>query len=518
MDLSVDWLAELPVTFTGQRTGKQWTWSDKRARKLCVESTTSKVCGIEIETWANQRGATELSITIVANPGAAAAGASAQGLGTQGQGTGEDARERAPARISSDMLSPAAGAAGDASSTRGTSRSVDEAFREMFSGMLGHESHEAGGEDGSPNGMGLGAQGTGAAQGASGERAVTGRGQDAGKLTGDHDGSRTPSWHMRPGAAVDNEWGGRTPDLRHGKPGGSAGGQQGGKGNLVGIWNGPIDIAATVAIAVNVVLVLLDADVNGLGGRFLGKVVGGLGGKRLRKELAREAAQVIDTRMREVKKQLAEQPAYQAMSKAEKNAVRAQARERLEREYHARARAYFAEQAERSEAIVHKNAGEAGEIAAHERELATTNARAYRELERAIADSGGIDVRAHIDASSLMQGKNARAGAETIGEASNYRDVFFAAYPELRGQVVVHHAIEQQILKRYPGLFTTKEIHSLGNLRGVPRSSNPDVHLSRIRRAWNEFYRSHATPTKQQVLDFAAELDARFGASFQPPR
>jgi hypothetical protein len=105
-----------------------------------------------------------------------------------------------------------------------------------------------------------------------------------------------------------------------------------------------------------------------------------------------------------------------------------------------------------------------------------------------------------------------------IGRAANYRDVFFAAHPELRGQVVVHHAVEQQILKRYPGLFTEAEIHSLRNLRGIPKTVNPDLHLSQIRRAWNEFYRTHASPSRRQVLDFASVLDARFGVTFQPPR
>jgi lipopolysaccharide/colanic/teichoic acid biosynthesis glycosyltransferase len=87
----------------------------------------------------------------------------------------------------------------------------------------------------------------------------------------------------------------------------------------------------------------------------------------------------------------------------------------------------------------------------------------------------------------------------------------------LRDKVIVHHAVEQQILKRYPGLFTEAEIHSLKNLRGIPKSANPDLHLSKIRRAWNDFYRTHARTTKQEVLDFAGHLDEQFGAFFEPP-
>ena len=106
--------------------------------------------------------------------------------------------------------------------------------------------------------------------------------------------------------------------------------------------------------------------------------------------------------------------------------------------------------------------------------------------------------------------------AATAGSA--YRETFFAAYPKLRGQVVVHHAIEQQVLRRYPGLFTEAEIHALRNLRGIPKNMNPDLHLSQIRKAWNEFYRANANPTKQQVQDFAQKLDQQLGATFEPPR
>ena len=101
--------------------------------------------------------------------------------------------------------------------------------------------------------------------------------------------------------------------------------------------------------------------------------------------------------------------------------------------------------------------------------------------------------------------------------STNYRETFFAAYPHLRGKVWVHHAVEQQVLKKYPGLFTEAELHSLKNLRGVPKSVNAEVHLGKIRREWNEFYRSNRKPTRQDVLDFATQIDKKFGALFDPP-
>jgi hypothetical protein len=107
------------------------------------------------------------------------------------------------------------------------------------------------------------------------------------------------------------------------------------------------------------------------------------------------------------------------MSQAEKEAVQAQARERLEHEVHARARAYFAEQAERSESIVHKHADDAGEIAAHHRDTAAKNARAYRELERAAAKNGGLDIGDPIDAAWSRQGRTGEGvDAESVNATS----------------------------------------------------------------------------------------------------
>ena len=113
----------------------------------------------------------------------------------------------------------------------------------------------------------------------------------------------------------------------------------------------------------------------------------------------------------------------------------------------------------------------------------------------------------------------AKEGA-TFGRAAStdYRGTFFAANPELEGQVVVHHAVEQQTLTRFPGLVSEAEIHSLENLRGIPKAINSDVHLSQIRVEWNQFYRANPNPSQAQLLQKATEIDTKFGSQFQPPR
>ncbi|EOP44839.1 hypothetical protein IK1_04572 [Bacillus cereus VD146] len=101
--------------------------------------------------------------------------------------------------------------------------------------------------------------------------------------------------------------------------------------------------------------------------------------------------------------------------------------------------------------------------------------------------------------------------------SKNYRKTFFDQYPELKGNVIVHHAVEQQVLKKYPNLFTEAEIHDIQNLRGIPKEINNEIHLSSIRKDWNEFYKSHPNPTKKEVIDYMIELDKRYGDKFAPP-
>ena len=102
-----------------------------------------------------------------------------------------------------------------------------------------------------------------------------------------------------------------------------------------------------------------------------------------------------------------------------------------------------------------------------------------------------------------------------------YHTTFFKAFPWLKGKVVVHHAIEQQVLKRYPGLFTKADIHALENLRGIPKELNNTLHLSDIRKEWNKFYKkfddADLIPTKKQLEDYAKAIDKKFANQFDPP-
>lgn len=104
-----------------------------------------------------------------------------------------------------------------------------------------------------------------------------------------------------------------------------------------------------------------------------------------------------------------------------------------------------------------------------------------------------------------------------LAKARNYRATFFAAYPELRGRVEVHHAVEQRVLKRFPGLIEPLEMHSLENLRGIDSRIASDLHQGHIRMEWNDFYEAYPDPTRDDLLRMASDIDRRYGHLFTPP-
>ncbi|MFJ9181106.1 DUF6531 domain-containing protein [Streptomyces sp. NPDC102360] len=102
--------------------------------------------------------------------------------------------------------------------------------------------------------------------------------------------------------------------------------------------------------------------------------------------------------------------------------------------------------------------------------------------------------------------------------SDKYRDTFFNANPAQKGKpMVIHHAIEQQVLNKYPNVFRRDEINSLENLRGIPQAVNGRVHLSGIRKEWDSFYKSNPNATRQDFLDKATDIDTKFGKEFDPP-
>ncbi|MFF1880215.1 hypothetical protein ACFVVC_01935 [Pseudarthrobacter sp. NPDC058196] len=99
----------------------------------------------------------------------------------------------------------------------------------------------------------------------------------------------------------------------------------------------------------------------------------------------------------------------------------------------------------------------------------------------------------------------------------DYRRTFFDANPGIDpSATIVHHAVEQQVSRLYPGLFSRDEINSLFNLRGIPKDINSDLHLSQLRMDWNDFYEMNPNASREQILEYKNKLDKIYGNQFTP--
>jgi hypothetical protein len=135
-----------------------------------------------------------------------------------------------------------------------------------------------------------------------------------------------------------------------------------------------------------------------------------------------------------------------------------------------------------------------------------------------------MDEAANLSKSELID-KLGTAGVEWTEQ--NYRDVFFKGHPELVGfedQIVVHHAIEQQVLEEYPMLFTAGELNDLSNLRGIPKDIDNTFHKGELRKDWDSFYRKYPPgclsrdDLRTRIIEHAAEIDRIHGKKFEPPQ
>jgi hypothetical protein len=106
-------------------------------------------------------------------------------------------------------------------------------------------------------------------------------------------------------------------------------------------------------------------------------------------------------------------------------------------------------------------------------------------------------------------------------QRKDYRKTYFEKYPGLEGRVVVHHAVQQKYLTTenddFPGVVPPKEMHSLENLRGIPKDKNDTLHLGKVRDMWLDFRAENQDPTKEELLDQATRVDEELGDQFVPP-
>jgi hypothetical protein len=104
----------------------------------------------------------------------------------------------------------------------------------------------------------------------------------------------------------------------------------------------------------------------------------------------------------------------------------------------------------------------------------------------------------------------------------DYRDAFFNAHPGLlpmADKIFVHHSLPQDLLTKYPGLFSAAEINAVEGLRGIHKSTNAKLHCGMINKDWFRFIKAHKSTglTRQRVLDMRDFVDKQYGSQFIPP-
>ncbi len=132
---------------------------------------------------------------------------------------------------------------------------------------------------------------------------------------------------------------------------------------------------------------------------------------------------------------------------------------------------------------------------------------------------GEIAARAQENLDALKRGEVGFGIAPRLDYAKTYKQHYAYAADDV-GQV--HHAVEQQVLQRYPGVLSESEVNSLRNLRGIEKGpAGTELHQIILRQEWDDFYETAddagVVPTKQELLDFAKHLDDLYGSMFIPP-
>lgn len=88
-----------------------------------------------------------------------------------------------------------------------------------------------------------------------------------------------------------------------------------------------------------------------------------------------------------------------------------------------------------------------------------------------------------------------------------YRETYLTAHPEYRNYhrpFEVHHRIPQDILEKYPNLFSHREIHCAQNLVGIPYDTKAHAPIKGL---WKDFVQTHSRPSRQDIIDFANKID-----------
>jgi len=115
----------------------------------------------------------------------------------------------------------------------------------------------------------------------------------------------------------------------------------------------------------------------------------------------------------------------------------------------------------------------------------------YGDEAASLAARGGKELLGEAGEVALR-----RAGAEQYARAGSEFKGLRNAYADRLGVGPfgqVHHSVELQVLKKYPGVYSPAEVNDFANMRGIPREivekkDFRQLHNSKIREVWDRHY------------------------------
>ena len=161
----------------------------------------------------------------------------------------------------------------------------------------------------------------------------------------------------------------------------------------------------------------------------------------------------------------------------------------------------------------------------------------YGDEAAALATRGGKQMLGEAGEAALR-----RAGVEQYARAGGEFKGLRNAYAERLGVGQlgqVHHSVELQVLKKYPGVYAPAELNDFANMRGIPREvwegkDFRQLHNSKIREVWDRHYGelddairtgglTPGTPEYEKMVRFhiengRAEMDWALGQFFSEYR
>ncbi len=80
----------------------------------------------------------------------------------------------------------------------------------------------------------------------------------------------------------------------------------------------------------------------------------------------------------------------------------------------------------------------------------------------------------------------------------------------IASKAIILRGIPASVLKRYPNIFSEDEIFNDKNFRALPSTLCTVKDIQKFRQPWIDFFVSHDTATKEQLLEILKSVDAKY--------